>query len=434
MRNSVLARGVFGILIGLPLSLLIGTAASYLPASPLEGFHAGLIVSSTLFVAVVVLLACTRGARPLKTWLFEVHSFVGLAIAIPLFAIAFSGALLLFRADIETSSYDRLTVPPGGQFASVDDWLAAVATKVDLHRTNQIDIAWPASATAPAEIRASGPEGFRKFYVDPYRATLIEGRLSSGMDWIRTLHTSLHMKRVGGLLAGLTALGSVWLVLGGLFIRSDLFRGWRVLRLNLGSRIFISDLHKRIATWLFPFIFLIAYSGMLLSFAGEFEAGPLRVRFNGSLSEMIAAKGYPRRPPRTERVTTPSLDSFTRVVRIKRPDTSISRVKVLNFGDRDAIVSVYATRPNSFGLRELTLAMNFRGQPTNVISTRSIDDMGRFERFHSVMLGIHVANFGPRSIRILYAAASVLLILLPILGIGMWALRRGNNRERNNAR
>lgn len=432
--KTVLARGALGISIGLPVSLIVGTGTSYLPDSPIEGLFAGIVVSSVLIVAVMVALSWAMGSRPIRKRLFDIHSFLGLATGILLVVIVFSGALLLFRGDIETWSHDWLKVQPGAQFASVDAWLAAVSTKINLHTTDRVDIAWPKSSTAPVEIRVSGPEGFRKFHVDPYRAHLLEGELSTWMDWVRELHTSLHMKHAGSLLAGLTALGAVWLVISGLLMRLDLFKDWRVLRFHMGSRIFVGDLHKRLASWLFPFVVLIAFSGMLLAFFEELSAGPVRILFNGSQSEMYAALGYPQRVSRTEQVTMPSLESFTQIARNEMPDALVSEVRVIGFGDRDAIVSVRASRQNDLAPRGASLVMHFRAVTNDVINVRRMDDMGIFERFHAAMVALHVADFDEPAIRMLYAGACVALILLPILGAVMWVLRRRDSHTVNHGR
>ena len=428
MKNSLLLRGALGVSIGLPLSLIVGMGVSYLPASPLEGLSAGVIVSSVLFVAVLVLLSWTRGVRPLKAWLFDLHSFLGLVTGIFVIAIVFSGTLLIFRGDIESWSHDWLNVQPGARVASVDAWLDAVATKIDLHRTNRIDIRWPRSPTAPVEVRVSGPEGSRTFHVDPYRAILLEGELSTWMDWVRTLHTSLLMGRVGGWLAGLTGLGAVWLVVSGLTMRRGLFRDWRILRFDKGIRVFVSDLHMRIATWLFLFVAVMFYSGMLLAFGEVLHAGPLRARFNGSQSAMLTAMGYPQRVSRTERVAMPKLARFTQVVRHEMPGALISSVRVIAFGDRNAIVVVYASRPGDLVPRGTSLIMSFRAATQRVISIRRTDDMGVFQRLRAAMDALHFADFDAPVIRILYAGASFALILLPILGIVMWVLRRRDSR------
>jgi hypothetical protein len=418
-------------LIGLPLSLLVGTGASYLPDSRLEGLAAGIIVSSILLVAVVVLLVWTRGPRPLRTWLFTLHSFIGLATGILLAVIVLSGALLLFRGEIEAWSHDWLRVQRGSQFASADAWLDAVAKKVDLRSVNRIDIAWPNSATAPAEVRVSGPGGSSRFHLDPYRAIVLEGELSPWMEWVRELHASLHLKRVGSFLAGLTGLGAMWLVISGLIMRKGLFRDWRVLRVDRGMRVFVSDLHMRLAIWLFPFAALMAFSGMLFAFSDMLSAGPVRILFDGNRTQMYTALGFPQRVSGTERAPTPALESFTRKARNEMPGALIRNVRVIGFGNRNAIVSVYASRPGDLAPKGTSLIMSFRAVTQDVISVSSIDDMGLFQRFRAALDALHIADFDPPVIRILYAVASVALTLLPILGIVIWFLRRRGRRAVN---
>jgi hypothetical protein len=321
---------------------------------------------------MVSLLAWTRGPRPLRTWSFTLHSFLGLATGILLAVIVLSGALLLFRGEIEAWSHDWLRVQRGSEIASADAWLDAVAKKVDLRSVNRVDIAWPNSATAPAQVRVSGPEGSSSFYLDPYRAIVLEGELSTWMDWVRELHASLHMKRVGSFLAGLTGLGAMWLIISGLLMRRGLFRDWRVLRIDKGSRVFASDLHMRFAIWMIPFVALMAFSGMLFAFSDMLSAGPVRILFDGSRTQMYTALGYPQRVSGTERAPMPALELFTRKAETEMPGALIRNVRVIGFGSRNAIVSVYASRPGDLAPKGTSLIMSFRAVTRDVISVRSI--------------------------------------------------------------
>jgi len=120
----------------------------------------------------------------------------------------------------------------------------------------------------------------------------------------------------------------------------------------------------------------------------------------------------------------PSLGSFAQRVALEVPDAKISEIRVIGFGDRDAIVSVRASRQHDLAPRGASLVMNFRAVTSEVLFVRRLDNMGIFERFNTAMIALHVADFDKPAIRTLYAAASVVLALLPILGVVMWVLRR----------
>ena len=199
----------------------------------------------------------------------------------------------------------------------------------------------------------------------------------------------------------------------------------------MGSRIIVSDLHKRVATWLFPFVGLIVFTGMLLAFFSVLSAGPVRLLFNGSQNEMYAALGYPQYVSRSERVPIPTLEPFTQKVQKAMPDASISEIRVFGFGDRNAIVSVYASRSGDLAPRGASLLMNFRAMTNDAIQVRRIDKMGIFERLYLTMVALHVADFDEPAIRMLYAGASAGLLLLPILGIATWVLRRRDSATAN---
>jgi len=207
-------------------------------------------------------------------------------------------------------------------------------------------------------------------------------------------------------------------------MRGGLFRNWRMLRIDKGTRVFAGDLHMRIAVWLFPFVAVMAYSGMLLAFSAVLTAGPVRILFGGSQNKMYAALGFPQKVSRSERTSMPPLESFTKKVQNEMPDATIRAVRVVGFGERNAIVSVYASRPGDLVPKGTSLIMNFRAVTNEVLNTRRIDEMGLFERFRAAIVALHVANFDSMAIRIIYAGASIALILLPILGTVIWFSRR----------
>jgi len=207
-----------------------------------------------------------------------------------------------------------------------------------------------------------------------------------------------------------------------------LFRDWRVLRFDKGIRVFVSDLHMRLAIWLIPFIAVMAFSGMLLAFSDMLSAGPVRILFDGNRTQMYTDLGYPQRVSGTERAAMPALELFTQKASAEMPGALIRNVRVIGFGNRNAIVSVYASRPGDLAPKGTSLIMNSRAVTQEVISVRSIDDAGVFQRFRAALDALHIADFNPPVIRILYVVASVALTLLPILGMAIWLLRRRDRR------
>jgi hypothetical protein len=146
---------------------------------------------------------------------------------------------------------------------------------------------------------------------------------------------------------------------------------------------------------------------------------------------MYAALGYPQRISKSERAPMPALELFTRKATNEMPDALIRNIRVIGFGDRNAIVSVYASRPGDLAPKGTSLIMHFRAVTQDVIGVRSIEDMGMFQRFRAALDALHIADFEELLIRILYAIASVALTLLPILGIVIWVLRRRDRRTGN---
>ena len=202
--------------VGFALSLLVGTLFSLLPASPVEALHGGVIVTGSLLVLVYFLALKFRGSDRRRSWVFDLHSVLGLATGILLSVIFVTGVLLLYRAEIEAFSNPWLEVSQGTHYASVDEWLGAVDSRTDLNSTNRIDITWPARKDHSIRISTQGTSGFELFYVDPYNAKIIDGQLKSQMGLIRRLHVGLNLGAPGHWVAGLVSLLAIWLCISGL--------------------------------------------------------------------------------------------------------------------------------------------------------------------------------------------------------------------------
>jgi len=408
---------------GAALSLGIGAMLSTLPESPLEGLYTGVIITSVLFVLVFYLLVRVCCRKPAKVWLFGFHSMLGLASGLFLSVVLLSGAILLVSSELNLLSNPWLAVKTEGEHVPVDAWLDAVGRHTDLDQSSRIDIEWPTIPQEPARISVMGRGGFTEYFVDPYRATVLEGEFSGWVAWVKELHVSLHFDPVGRILAGLSSVVALWLVISGIVMERGLFRDWRVLRVRSGIRTFLTDFHKRIAVWLLPFIVLISFTGIFFALFNFLSVGPARFLFDGNLNFLYEAQGAPPRVSRTSRAPMPRLNRFVSAAKEAMPEATVSNIRIMGYGDRDAVVSVRATRPWSFAPSNMSLITNFHAGTGEVLWQKSLEDYGPFYRMYLAMYAFHAANDARKGVRVLYIAVTIAFALMPLLGLAMWALR-----------
>ena len=432
MNDTSLIRLVGRILVltsaGFAIALLAGTLISLLPKSPVEGFHSGIIVSGALAVLVYFIVVRSRGSRRLRSWLFDLHSVLGLATGILLGVIFLSGVLLLYRAEIEGFSNDWLEIEQGTNYLPVDDWLMAVGSRFELGSSKRIDITWPDSADRPVRIGVSGTNGSEQFYIDPYSARILDGEFSSKMGWVRRLHVGLSLGRPGHWLAGLVALIAIWLCITGLTMGRKVFSEWYIVRWRHGPQRFLSDVHKRIGLWLLPFIAINAFAGMLAALSSILTIGPIETRFGGNNGALYAAIGSPQSVERSEPFATPSMEVFRGIALEIMPDAEIRHMRILGYGDRNAIVGIRATRPGDLAPDGSSLIINIHASTGEILIRRTLAEAGFFERTSAALAAFHFAEYGGHPVRAIHAVTALAISALPIVGMAMWILRRRRRR------
>ena len=415
--------------IGLSLSLVIGTLIAYVPVSPLEGMHAGVLAAGALLVLSYFAILRARRTPREKVWIFESHSVLGLATGMILSVIFLSGILLIYKSEIDVLLNPWLKIEAKGEYTAAKSWLDAVHSRTDLNTSNRIEIVWPESQTQPVRIDVSGPAGSERFFIDPYNANILDGKLRSKMGWVRKLHVTLSLGKAGHWLAGFVALAAVWLCIGGLTMGRNVFRDWHRLRFRRGLTVFLSDLHKRIGLWLLPFIAINAFAGMLAALFGILSMGPVEARFDGNYNALYEAVGSPQSVTRSDRSETPSVDEFIAMATAIMPDAKMRQLRILSYGDRNSIVSIRASHAGDIAPQGSSLLLNIRASTKEVVLQKQISNDGIFERLAMAFSAFHLASYGGNGVRALHAITALFVSVLPIVGMGIWYLRRRRNRN-----
>ncbi len=246
--------------------------------------------------------------RAVRFWLTRIHRWTGLALALFLVIVGFTGALLPFQGDIQhwlAPMPERVVQPPGAG-AKPLDWLTlhAIAERrsggviddIPLHRE-------PGEALTFGVAARPGrpPLGYGSIVLDPYTGREIArdgpggpgGFVAQIMPFLYRLHTSLALGEWGAWLLGVAALA--WTI--------DCFVGfyltlppkplgwWRIWRHAWKVRLpprsafrFNFDLHRAAGLWLWPALFVFAWSSVSFNLNSVY-APVMRLLSDYSLSE-----------------------------------------------------------------------------------------------------------------------------------------------------
>lgn len=228
--------------------------------------------------------AGTRFHRAVWRW----HSYAGL-IVLPFLAwMAVTGALYLYKPEIERLLYRPLIeIAPGGAPLPAARLVAAVERASGGHVTQLIR---PASAAESWRMTvAGGARGARTAFIDPYRGQLLgTTRAGGAMKVVRDLHSLIITGPVGNALVEIAAGWAILLVLSGVYLWWPSRAGNRALALRgpPRRRLFWRDLHASIGVVAGVVILFLAITGM-----------PWTGVFGAFIQKEVAAYGLGRPAP-----------------------------------------------------------------------------------------------------------------------------------------
>lgn len=205
--------------------------------------------------------------------LFTIHSWAGVVTGLLLFIVCLSGALVVFKHEIDLWANPGFAgLPRATEPASLDRVLRNLQ---DARPGAVIDLIQLPDAVSPnhyALLRQAGePAGRTRLVIRSDTAAVVGPVDSQVGQYIRMLHVFLFFgpRWIVG------ALGVVMLVLigTGFVIHRKILAELFTQRWDRSFRVLMSDLHKGAAVWGLVFHLLIAFTGAWLGLAPVFERG-----------------------------------------------------------------------------------------------------------------------------------------------------------------
>jgi sulfite reductase (NADPH) flavoprotein alpha-component len=216
--------------------------------------------------------------RPIKAALLQVHSFVGIAIALVLVVVATTGAMMSFEDEIQ----DMLNAgvmrvePRSASMLAPDELIARLQPAHDFGRVSAVMMTSDRAAAARIWFAHSGRGSPpTSVYVDPYDGHLLG--VPRGEDFfatVRKVHRWLlipgDIRGYGRQVTGVVALGFIAMLISGLVLRwprhTRSVRVWLKPNLTLRGRGWHWSLHSVIGTWVLAIYLVIVTTGLWYSF------------------------------------------------------------------------------------------------------------------------------------------------------------------------
>ena len=200
--------------------------------------------------------------------MFAFHAWMGLLVGICMVLIGVSGAIAVFKNEIEWLVTPEARAKPSTERVSIDEIVANLA---HTHPEYRLSMLYPQQGSRWAHsayiVDASGAR-FRVF-IDPKSGEVTKKYLAKGYTqsvsyFLRQFHVRLLMGSWGRVFVGLFGVTLFLSAVTGLYIYRNWIKSLFQLRRGAARRIFYSDLHKVIGFWSLIFILIVGFTGAVL--------------------------------------------------------------------------------------------------------------------------------------------------------------------------
>lgn len=353
--------------------------------------------------------------------LFVLHSWAGIVTGLLLFVVCFSGAVVVFKGEI-----DRWANPSLARLPRADQ---VVPLSVVLHRLEQaypgamVETIVPPDAISPAYfawLREPGAAAEQRTKVAVRADTgEVVGPVDSQLgQYLRMLHVFLFFgpRWIVGFL------GVVMLVLiaTGFVIHRKILAELFTLRWGRSFRLVMSDLHKSAGIWGLGFHILIAATGAWMGLAPLFEQ---TFRYVSSPSRSGAVQAPAKNEGRP--VAMLSIDDLQAAAQRAIPGLEVRQVSLRGWGRASARVS-FAGGLQGHMLSTAKVELNAAtGAPLTVLDPRAA---GFWSKVNGLMEPLHFGDQGGLALKCLYFVLGMLPAWLSISGTLIWLDSRQQRR------
>ncbi|MGX1109485.1 MULTISPECIES: PepSY-associated TM helix domain-containing protein [Bradyrhizobium] len=216
--------------------------------------------------------------RPIKAALLQVHSLVGLVLALLWAVVGLTGATMAFEDEIEASLNSQMmrVEASAARRLTPDELIARLAAAGDFSKVSAVTML--SDPSAAARIRFARSEGGTRpssVYVDPYDGHVLGS--PRGEDFfatVRKLHRWLLLpgdgNGIGRKITGSAAICLIVMLITGLVLRwphrARSVKMWLKPNLGLRGRGLHRSLHAVIGTWVLPVYLVMTLTGLWYSF------------------------------------------------------------------------------------------------------------------------------------------------------------------------
>lgn len=342
--------------------------------------------------------------------LCAIHAWMGLCVGLILGVVCLSGALTVFRYEIDRWANPRWAhIPASENPFPLDQALQAM--KIAYPQAAVESLLLPTDTTPVAFAflkeaeRAYAPR--IKIALHPETGDVIGPVENELGQFLRRVH--VFLLALPRWVVGSAGVCMIVLVVTGLIIHPKILKEWRTLRTNRSLRLFLLDAHKILGLWGVIFHLLIAFTGAWLGLEPLFEAAAKGSPVTKEIRKMSAANTAPIAMPPLERFRTQAqtaLPGFEpRVFNLSAWGTSLARLRVTGSLSH----SLYSTAE-----------VRFEGATGQLLTLFDPRQAPLWQRVQGLMEPLHFGDFAGPWLKALYVFLGIGGALLAFSGGCLW--------------
>lgn len=361
--------------------------------------------------------------RTLKN-LYTIHSWAGIVTGLLLFIVCFSGAVVVFKHEIDLWANPSLAqLPHAATPARLDVVLSNVLAAYPGGRIDSITMPDAVNPAYFVFVREAGQPAAQRIKIALRADTgAVVGPVDSQLgQFLRSLHVFLFFGPRW--IVGFLGVAMLVLIGTGFVIHRKILAELFTQRWGRSFRLVMSDLHKAAGVWSLAFHLLIALTGAWLGLVPVFEQGAAFV-----VKAQVSAD-----QPKTEKAKSPdeladmqSLDALRATALAALPDLEPAVVSLRNWGQPDAQATFSGALQ---GHLASTARVQLAGVTGAVTLLHDPRNKGFWTLVNGLMESLHFGNFGGIVLKWCYFLLGLTPAFLSISGTLLWLERRRQRRE-----
>jgi uncharacterized iron-regulated membrane protein len=344
--------------------------------------------------------------------LYALHSWAGIIVGLWVFVVSVTGALLVFKSEIDLWANPSLAALPHVRAPAGPD--AVLASLREKHPAQVPTFLEPPQAANPSWfVFAGGTGGLPRV---KFSARADTGEVLGPVDselgqFIRNIHVFVLFGPRW--LVGFLGVVVLFLIGSGVVIHRKLLVDLFTLRWGRSLRVVFADVHRVVGVWGLGFHVLIAFTGAWLGLAPVFER-----------SYALFA-GAPEPPARLLPVAPPpapeaSIDRLLERAAGDMPGLGVRAILLTRWGEPDAQVRLSGRVD---GLLSSNLSLTYHAASAVLLERAGPADASVWRRVDRWMEPLHFGDFAGVVLRWLYFVLGLAQAVLALSGTLVWVER-----------